>query len=29
MLEPLLPKDLTEKDAAFKTVEELHEVIDK
>ena len=27
MLEPLLPKDLTEKDAAFKTVEELHEVI--
>lgn len=29
MLEPLLPKDLTEKDAAFKTVEELHEVIRK
>lgn len=29
MLEPLFPKDLTEKDAAFKTVEELHEVIDK
>lgn len=29
MLESLLPKDLTEKDAAFKTVEELHEVIRK
>lgn len=29
MLEPLLPKDLTEKDAAFKTVKELHEVIRK